>query len=122
MSGTLTDVAGLQVGHWTDLEGPRLHSLRRWPAWTCRRGAGALPAARLRSGLVTGAPPGGACGGGPREPYRPPGPSLLYLSRDDLESLGIGMLEVVDGGRPRLRRQGQGRGRHAAQAQPARRG
>ena len=33
---------------------------------------------------------------GPREPYRPPGGSLLYLSRDDLESLGVTMLEVVD--------------------------
>jgi alanine dehydrogenase len=45
---------------------------------------------------VTGAPPGCACGGGPRQPYRPPGGTLLYLSRDDLESLGIGMLEVVE--------------------------
>jgi alanine dehydrogenase len=45
---------------------------------------------------MTGAPPGGACGGGPREPYEPPGPSLLYLSRDDLESLGVGMLEVIE--------------------------
>lgn len=39
---------------------------------------------------------GCACGGGPREPYRLPGGTLLYLSRDDLESLGISMLEVVD--------------------------
>ena len=59
---------------------------------------------------------------GPREPYRPPGGSLLYLSRDDLESLGVTMLEVVDAVDARLRRQGQGRGGHAAQAQPARRG
>ena len=43
---------------------------------------------------MTGVPPGGA--GGPREPHRPSGPSLLYLSRHDLESLGIGMLEVVE--------------------------
>ena len=47
-------------------------------------------------GLVSGAPPGCSCGGGPREPYRPPGGTLLYLSRDDLESLGVTMLEVVD--------------------------
>jgi ornithine cyclodeaminase/alanine dehydrogenase len=40
--------------------------------------------------------PGCSCAGGPREPYRPPGGSLLYLSRDDLESLGVTMLEVVD--------------------------
>ena len=39
--------------------------------------------------------PGCACGGGPREPYRPGG-TLLYLSRDDLESLGVSMLEVVE--------------------------
>ena len=39
---------------------------------------------------------GCACGGGPREPYRPPGGTLLYLSRDDLESLGVTMLEVVE--------------------------
>lgn len=40
--------------------------------------------------------PGRARGGGPREPYRPPGGALLYLSRDDLESLGLSMLEVVE--------------------------
>ena len=45
---------------------------------------------------MSGASPGGACGGGPREQYRPPAPSLLYLSRDDLESLGVGMVEVVE--------------------------
>ena len=39
---------------------------------------------------------GGACGGGLCEPCRPPGGTLLYLSRDDLESLGVTMLEVVD--------------------------
>jgi len=44
---------------------------------------------------VSGASPGGACGGGPREAYVPPGPVLLYLCRDDLESLGVGMEEVV---------------------------
>ena len=38
---------------------------------------------------------GGACGGGPRSEYGPPGPRLLYLSHTDLESLGIGMDEVV---------------------------
>ena len=30
------------------------------------------------------------------EPCRPPGGTLLYLSRDDLESLGVSMLEVVE--------------------------
>lgn len=40
--------------------------------------------------------PGRTRGGGPREPYRPPGGALLYLSRDDLESLGLSMLEVVE--------------------------
>jgi ornithine cyclodeaminase/alanine dehydrogenase-like protein (mu-crystallin family) len=45
---------------------------------------------------VSGAAPGCACGGGPREHYRPPGGALLYLSRDDLESLGVTMREVVD--------------------------
>jgi len=44
---------------------------------------------------VTGTAPGCACGGGPREPYVPSGPRLLYLSRMDLESLGVGMDEVV---------------------------
>jgi alanine dehydrogenase len=44
---------------------------------------------------VNGAAPGGACGGGPREPYVPSGPALLYLCHDDVESLGIGMDEVV---------------------------
>ena len=39
---------------------------------------------------------GCACGGGAREPSRPPGGTLLYLSRDDLESLGVTMLQVVD--------------------------
>jgi alanine dehydrogenase len=38
----------------------------------------------------------GGGGGGPREPHPPAGPALLYLSRDDLESLGVGMLEVVE--------------------------
>ena len=42
------------------------------------------------------APSGRAGGGGPREPCRPPQGTLLYLSRDDLESLGVTMLEVVD--------------------------
>ena len=45
---------------------------------------------------MSGAPPGCSCGGGPREPYSPPGPKLLYLCRDDLESLGIAMIDVVD--------------------------
>ena len=45
---------------------------------------------------MSGLPSGCACGGGPREPCRPPGGTLLYLSRDDLESLGVTMLEVVD--------------------------
>ena len=54
-------------------------------------GASAAEAARDRRRRS-----GGACGGGPREPCRPPGGTLLYLSRDDLESLGVGMLEVVD--------------------------
>ncbi len=40
--------------------------------------------------------PGRSRGGGPREPHRPSGGALLYLSRDDLESLGLGMLEVVE--------------------------
>jgi alanine dehydrogenase len=44
---------------------------------------------------VTGTAPGGACGGGPREPYVPSGPALLYLCHHDVESLGIGMDEVV---------------------------
>jgi alanine dehydrogenase len=44
---------------------------------------------------MTGAAPGGACGGGPREPHVPFGPTLLYLGRDDVESLGIGIAEVV---------------------------
>jgi alanine dehydrogenase len=44
---------------------------------------------------VTGTDPGCACGGGPREPYVPSGPTLLYLCRADVESLGIGMAEVV---------------------------
>jgi len=46
--------------------------------------------------VSAGAPAGGACDGGPRESYRPPHGTLLYLSCDDLGSLGIGMLEVVD--------------------------
>ena len=33
---------------------------------------------------------------GPREPHRPPGGTLLYLSRDDLESLGVTPLEVIE--------------------------
>lgn len=45
---------------------------------------------------VSGVAPGSACGGGPREPWRAPHGSLLYLSRDDLMSLEIDMLEVVD--------------------------
>ena len=57
----------------------------------------ASPAALRRGRHVSGAADAGcACGGGPREPYRPPGGTLLYLSRDDLESLGVTMLEVVD--------------------------
>jgi len=44
---------------------------------------------------VTGTAPGCACGGGPREPYVPSGAALLYLCRDDVESLGIGIAEVV---------------------------
>jgi len=44
---------------------------------------------------VSGAP-GGAGAAGPREPCRPPGGTLLYLSRDDLESLGVTMREVID--------------------------
>ena len=43
---------------------------------------------------ATGA--GHARGGDPREPNRPPQGTLLYLSRDDLASLGVTMLEVVD--------------------------
>ena len=43
---------------------------------------------------MSGAP--GGARGGLREPCRPPGGTLLYLSRDDLESLGVTMLEVVD--------------------------
>ena len=45
---------------------------------------------------MSGGPSGRACGGDPREPCRSPGGSLLYLSRDDLESLGVTMGEVVD--------------------------
>ncbi len=45
---------------------------------------------------MSGGSPGGARGAAPREPDRPPGGSLLYLSRNDLESLGVTMLEVVD--------------------------
>ena len=43
---------------------------------------------------MSAADAGGACGG-PREPHRPSGGTLLYLSRDDLESLGVTMLEIV---------------------------
>ena len=46
--------------------------------------------------MTAAAPAGRACAGGPREPYRPSQGTLLYLSRDDLGSLGITMLEVVD--------------------------
>jgi alanine dehydrogenase len=45
---------------------------------------------------MSGGAPGCGCGGGPREHYRPPGGTLLYLARDDLESLGVTMREVVD--------------------------
>jgi ornithine cyclodeaminase/alanine dehydrogenase len=57
---------------------------------------------------VTAASSGCACRGGPGEPYRPPGGTLLYLSRDDLESLGIGMLEVVEAVRRGCAAKGRG--------------
>ena len=43
---------------------------------------------------MTGTAPGCACGG-PHEPHVPSAPTLLYLCRDDVESLGIGIAEVV---------------------------
>lgn len=51
---------------------------------------------------------GGAGGGGPRSEYGPPGPRLLYLSRTDLESLGIGMDEVVGAADAGCRAKGRG--------------
>ena len=45
---------------------------------------------------MSGTPSGGCCGGGPREVYVPDRPSFVYLDRTDLDSLGIGMAEVVD--------------------------
>lgn len=44
---------------------------------------------------MSGMPPGGCCGGGPREVYVPDRPSFVYLDRTDLESLGITMAQVV---------------------------
>ena len=57
---------------------------------------------------MTGAPPGCSCGGGPREPYSPPGPKLLYLCHDDLESLGVSMIDVVDAVDAGCRARGEG--------------
>jgi len=45
---------------------------------------------------VSGGPSGRRHGDGPSGSSRPRAASLLYLSRGDLESLGVSMLEVVD--------------------------
>jgi ornithine cyclodeaminase/alanine dehydrogenase-like protein (mu-crystallin family) len=56
---------------------------------------------------VSGVPTGGSRGG-PREIYVPDRPSFLYLGRTDLDSLGIGMDEIVDAVDAACRIKGEG--------------
>lgn len=57
---------------------------------------------------MTPMPPGDACGGGPRQTAHHSGPSLLYLTRTDLLSLGLEMTGIIDAVEAGIRGKGEG--------------